>query len=58
MRKKAKVHIEYEGMGACVEATIYMNDKLVCVIHTHDTAMNELTIKAAKAVKDSFEKSK
>lgn len=56
--KKPKVTIEYDGMGTCVEAAIYAGDALICVVHTHNPAMNRLTMRAANAVKRSLERAK
>lgn len=57
-KPKPRICIDYEGMGTCVDATIYLGEKCVCVMYSVDPKMNELTIRAAKAIIRSFERMK
>jgi len=50
VKKPKTYHASYEGMGTCVEATIYHGIKLVMVISSIDPKQNKKTIAAVKAV--------
>lgn len=38
-----KVEVEYEGMGTCIEATIKLGGKTMCVIASPNPAANKAT---------------
>lgn len=51
MREGKGVEVDYEGMGTCIEAYLFVNGVRVCTIGAASTQMNDWTSRIVAAAK-------